>query len=206
MEAPRCHSDPCALSLRRRIPTVSVMESFRRFQSSRQAFCLTSWSLQLEKLADPVTAVAAIVARVPSRLLMTQYKTGTFCNHDDLLRQVAQARGKLKRGGTADSEGAARIVLADWRDGKLPFHTLPPSRGNEKHEHAAIVSQYAKDLDINAVIIQEEEQVLAELDNQFEMHGDLTTVRAATHSLLQFTQTSTHGGPFFRQSPHSSLS
>lgn len=130
-----------------------------------------------------MSAVGAIIAKVPSRLLMTLYRTGTFCNHDDLLRQVAQARGKLKRGGTADSEGAARIVLADWRDGKLPFHTLPPSRGNEKHEHAAIVSQYSQELDINAVIIQEEKHVLAKLDNEFDMQGALMTVCASTKSI-----------------------
>eukprot|EP00892_Ulva_mutabilis_P007479 jgi/Ulvmu1/5102/UM021_0119.1 len=119
---------------------------------------------KLEKLADPVSAVAAIVARVPARLLMTQYKVGTFNTHDNMLQQVAQARGKLKRGGTADLESAARIVLTDWRDGKLPFHTLPPARGNEKHEHATVVSEYSREFDANAVFAAEEQSILAKLD------------------------------------------
>lgn len=111
-----------------------------------------------------MSAVTAIVARVPARLLMTQYKVGMFSSQDDMLQQVAHARGKLRRGGTADIEGAARIVLTDWRDGKLPFHTLPPSRGNEKHEHATVVTEYSKEFDIGAISAAEEKTVLAKLD------------------------------------------
>lgn len=125
-----------------------------------------------------MTAVAAIVARVPNRLLMTQYKSGLFSDYEDLLRQVAQARGKLKRGGTADLEGAAHIVLADWRDGKLPFHTLPPSRGHEKHEGAAVVAQYSKEFDISAVVAQEERNVLGKLDQDSDMHAQPMNVHA----------------------------
>lgn len=140
--------------------------------------------MQLEKLSDPVSAVAAIAARVPVRLLMTQYKIGTFSSHDDMLQQVAQARGKLKRGGAADTVGAARIVLTDWRDGKLPFHTLPPTRGNEKHEHATVVSEYSRQFDVSAVFASEEQTVLARLDEDPEMQPPFTSVRPRSTRVL----------------------
>lgn len=122
--------------------------------------------MQMEKLSDPVAAVAAVVAKVPTRLLMTQYKTGTFSSHEDFLRQVSLARGRVKRGGSPDVEAAARIILSDWRDGKLPFHTLPPSRGNEVYESATVVSDYSREFDISAVIAQEEHLVLSKLEQE----------------------------------------
>lgn len=40
--------------------------------------------------------------------------------------QVARASGKLAKGGEADINTAARMVLLDWQRGKLPFFSLPP--------------------------------------------------------------------------------
>ncbi|POM78169.1 Guanine nucleotide-binding protein-like 3, partial [Phytophthora palmivora] len=41
---------------------------------------------------------------------------------------VAQAKGKLGKGGIPDRQAAARIVLQDWNRGKLPYFTPPPDQ------------------------------------------------------------------------------
>lgn len=50
---------------------------------------------------------------------------------EDFLTQIARASGKLLRGGEADLNTAARMVLYDWQRGKVPFFTLPPGHTEE---------------------------------------------------------------------------
>ena len=40
--------------------------------------------------------------------------------------QIARLRGKLKKGGAANLEAAARLVLTEWTNGKLRYYCLPP--------------------------------------------------------------------------------
>jgi nuclear GTP-binding protein len=42
-------------------------------------------------------------------------------------------------------------VLQDWNGGVIPFYTLPPSRGNEEHESAAVVAGWAAEFDAEKV-------------------------------------------------------
>ena len=66
---------------------------------------------QVEQVADPALPVAEIVRRCPARQLMALYRVPAFAGPDEFLRHVAAARGKLRKGGTADSgvrAGASR--------------------------------------------------------------------------------------------------
>lgn len=58
-----------------------------------------------------------ILRLCPARMLVTLYKVPSFDSVDDFLLKVATARGKLKKGGIADVDAAARIVLHDWNEG-----------------------------------------------------------------------------------------
>lgn len=94
---------------------------------------------------------------------------------DEFLAAVAGARGKLRKGGVPDIRAAARIVLQvrcfahsrccmlsthslsctqDWNEGRIPYYTLPPSRGNTEFQEAAIVSNWANEFDADAVFAQ----------------------------------------------------
>jgi hypothetical protein len=68
------------------------------------ASCLPAVPVQVERLTDPISPVSEILARVPSKQLMSVYKVATFDGVDSFLQQVANARGKLKRGGVVDVE------------------------------------------------------------------------------------------------------
>ncbi|KIY93032.1 Guanine nucleotide-binding protein-like 3 [Monoraphidium neglectum] len=120
-------------------------------------------SVKVERLADPLAPVAVILQRVPKKQLMAVYKIASFADVDEFLRLIAAARGKLKRGGIPDMTAAARIVLQDWNGGVIPFYTLPPSRGNEEHESAAVVAGWAAEFDAEKVFAAEATAVISQL-------------------------------------------
>ena len=109
-------------------------------------------SMQIEKLEDAVLPVSEIVKRCPDKQLMTIYKVPAFESTDQFLQHVALVRGKLKKGGTVDVQAAAKVVLQDWNDGRIPFYTMPPQRDAQKgHEAAELVTQFAADFNADQV-------------------------------------------------------
>lgn len=105
---------------------------------------------RIEKLDDPVAPVKEILKLCPAERLMSLYKLPSFHGVDDFLLKVAAIRGKLKKGGIVDVEAAARIVLHDWNEGKIPYYTLPPTRDVVDLE-TKIISEFGKEFDINEI-------------------------------------------------------
>jgi len=104
-----------------------------------------------EKLDDPIGPVKEILKLCPARMLVTLYKIPSFDLVDDFLQKVASVRGKLKKGGVVDVEAAARIVLHDWNEGKIPYYTMPPIRNQGEPSEAKIVSELGKEFNIDEV-------------------------------------------------------
>ncbi|KGN44791.1 guanine nucleotide-binding protein-like NSN1 [Cucumis sativus] len=106
---------------------------------------------RIEKLEDPVAPVKEILKLCPSKTLVTLYKLSSFDTVDDFLQKVAVIRGKLKKGGIVDIGAAARIVLHDWNEGKIPYYTMPPIRSQVEPSEARIVTELGKDFNIDEV-------------------------------------------------------
>ncbi|KAL0675809.1 hypothetical protein Bca4012_003790 [Brassica carinata] len=106
---------------------------------------------RIEKLEDPVSPVKEILKLCTPQMLVTLYKIPSFEALDDFLYKVATVRGKLKKGGLVDTEAAARIVLHDWNEGKIPFYTMPPKRDQGEHAESKIVNELAKEFNIDEV-------------------------------------------------------
>ncbi|GAU43314.1 hypothetical protein TSUD_390130 [Trifolium subterraneum] len=106
---------------------------------------------RIEKLDDPVSPVKEILKLCPARVLVSLYKIPSFESVDDFLQIVATVRGKLKKGGIVDIDAAARIVLHDWNEGKIPYYTMPPVRDQEEPSEAKIVSEFSKEFNIDEV-------------------------------------------------------
>jgi nuclear GTP-binding protein len=106
---------------------------------------------RIEKLDDPIGPVKEILKLCPARMLVTLYKIPSFDSVDDFLQKVASVRGKLKKGGVVDVEAAARIVLHDWNEGKIPYYTMPPIRNQGEPSEAKIVSELGKEFNIDEV-------------------------------------------------------
>ncbi|KAK8495692.1 hypothetical protein V6N12_005598 [Hibiscus sabdariffa] len=106
---------------------------------------------RIEKLDDPVGPVKEILKLCPERLLVTIYKIPGFQSVDEFLQNVAIVRGKLKKGGIVDVEAAARIILHDWNEGKIPYYTMPPVRNQEEPSEARIVTELGKEFNVDEV-------------------------------------------------------
>ncbi|XAR60985.1 hypothetical protein NMG60_11034551 [Bertholletia excelsa] len=106
---------------------------------------------KIEKLEDPIGPVKEILKLCPKRMLVTLYKLPSFDSVDDFLQKLATVRGKLKKGGVVDVEAAARIVLHDWNEGKIAYYTMPPTRNQGEPSEAKIVSEFAKEFNIDEV-------------------------------------------------------
>ncbi|KAJ0244367.1 Guanine nucleotide-binding protein-like NSN1 [Hirschfeldia incana] len=106
---------------------------------------------KIEKLEDPVSPVTEILKLCSTQMLVTLYKIPSFEGVDDFLYKVATVRGKLKKGGLVDIEAAARIVLHDWNEGKIPFYTMPPKRDQGEHAESDIVNELAKEFNVDEV-------------------------------------------------------
>ncbi|KAJ1394990.1 P-loop containing nucleoside triphosphate hydrolase [Sesbania bispinosa] len=106
---------------------------------------------RIEKLNDPISPVKEILKLCPARVLVTLYKIPSFDSVDDFLQKVASVRGKLKKGGIVDIEAAARIILHDWNEGKIPYYTMPPVRDQGEPSEAKIVSEFSKEFNIDEV-------------------------------------------------------
>lgn len=59
-------------------------------------------AIKIERLEDPITPVGEILSRVAAKQLMALYKISAFEGTDQFLQHIAEARGKLKRGGIPD--------------------------------------------------------------------------------------------------------
>ena len=125
-------------------------------------------AIRVEKLEDPLPPVSEILARARPEALMGIYGIARFATPEEFLRLVAAKRGKLKKGGVADSLAAARIVLGDWNAGRIPFFTLPPARPNAEHASAEVVASFSADFDVaamnSAVIASDAAAAVADAD------------------------------------------
>ncbi|CAJ0569915.1 unnamed protein product, partial [Mesorhabditis spiculigera] len=104
-------------------------------------------AIQVEKFSDPVVAVGAILRRCSKETLMLHYTDDEFDSCDKFLALVAR---KLKKGGVADVDAAARHVLQDWKRGRLRYYTQPPKQPalHETSGAAEIVQQFSKEFDM----------------------------------------------------------
>ncbi|ESW17385.1 hypothetical protein PHAVU_007G235000 [Phaseolus vulgaris] len=108
---------------------------------------------RIEKLEDPISPVKEILKLCLPEQLVTLYKIPSFNEGDvdDFLRKVATVRGKLKKGGIVDVAAAARIILHDWNEGKIQYYTMPPNRDQSEPSEVKIVSELAKEFNIDEV-------------------------------------------------------
>ena len=48
-------------------------------------------------------------------------------------------------------QAAARILLHDWNDGRIPFFTMPPQRDSHGHAAAAVIPSWSQDFNVDEV-------------------------------------------------------
>ena len=105
-----------------------------------------------ESIDDPITPVAALLKRCNHESLLMTYSIPAFPPGDVMmfLAMVARSYGRVLKGGVPDKVAAARTVLKDWNNGKIPFYTVPPiSLKPDVSNDAVVVSRFGKEFDFS---------------------------------------------------------
>ncbi|CAL5224471.1 g7163 [Coccomyxa viridis] len=87
--------------------------------------------VRVENLEDATEHISAVLDRIKPEYLRRAYKVKQWQDAEDFLTKLAQASGKLLKGGEPDLNTAAKMVLYDWQRGKIPFFVLPPGASLE---------------------------------------------------------------------------
>ena len=82
--------------------------------------------VRIEQLRQAEDYIEAVLARVKPEYIQKHYGLLQWEDATDFLEQYARKIGKLLRGGEADLNAAAKLVLHDFQRGKLPYFALPP--------------------------------------------------------------------------------
>lgn len=83
--------------------------------------------VRIENIQEPESHIEEIMKRVDASFLRKHYKVDNWEDAMDFLDQLARRMGKLLKGGNADINATARMVLNDWQRGRLPYYVPPPN-------------------------------------------------------------------------------
>ncbi|XP_061473976.1 guanine nucleotide-binding protein-like 3 isoform X2 [Rhineura floridana] len=72
----------------------------------------------------------AILKHCSKQQIMLHYNIPDYRNSLEFLNLLAQKRGMLKKGGLADAEGAAKLLLLDWTGARVSYYSRPPATWN----------------------------------------------------------------------------
>jgi len=108
--------------------------------------------VRAERLATPADYIDEVVSRVKRPYLLQRYKLPPDTTWEDsleFLTVLGKKMGKLLKGGDADCQTAARIVLYDWQRGRIPYFCPPPEDEDAAEEADAQVAAEGQDASVN---------------------------------------------------------
>lgn len=82
--------------------------------------------VRVENVEHPEQYVAGLMKKVKPHHLERTYEVRGYKNPTEFLEILARKGGRLLRGGEADVDGVAKMVLNDFLRGKIPWFTPPP--------------------------------------------------------------------------------
>ncbi|KAI0294117.1 P-loop containing nucleoside triphosphate hydrolase protein [Multifurca ochricompacta] len=96
-------------------------------QGQQESSVLLRNVVKPEDIDDPISVVEQILARTQTEKLMKIYNLPAFNSTLEFLTMLALSAGRLLKGGTPDILTAARQVIIDWNQQKIPFFSEPPT-------------------------------------------------------------------------------
>ncbi|KAJ2932150.1 hypothetical protein H1R20_g4942, partial [Candolleomyces eurysporus] len=95
-------------------------------KGSKKGSVLLRNVVKVEDVEDPIAVVEEILVRTPRETLQKIYNLPEFGSTLEFLTMLALSSGRLLKGGTPDLNAAARFVLQDWNQQKIPYFSTPP--------------------------------------------------------------------------------
>jgi len=93
--------------------------------------------VRVENVEHPAQYIAAVLRRTQPKHIERTYEVKHSEYNDDpieFLSIIARKGGRLLRGGEADVDGVAKMVLNDFLRGKIPWFSPPPRKEGENAE------------------------------------------------------------------------
>lgn len=82
--------------------------------------------VRVEHLSAPGDSIPTLLSRVRPEYVKRTYGVDSWTDAEDFLTQLAVKRGKLGKGGEANIDTVAKMVLNDWIRGRIPYFVRPP--------------------------------------------------------------------------------
>ena len=82
--------------------------------------------VRVENVENPEQYIAAVLNKTKPQHIQRTYDVGKYETATEFLELLARKGGRLLKGGEADVDGAAKMVLNDFIRGKIPWFTPPP--------------------------------------------------------------------------------
>ncbi|KAI0089915.1 P-loop containing nucleoside triphosphate hydrolase protein [Irpex rosettiformis] len=84
--------------------------------------------VKVEDVEDPIAVVEEIIKRSDPETLIKIYNLPYMMpTTAEFLTMLALITGRLYKGGAPDVQAAARVVIQDWNNHKIPFFSVPPT-------------------------------------------------------------------------------
>ncbi|KDP42964.1 hypothetical protein JCGZ_23906 [Jatropha curcas] len=174
---------------------------FPSFSSSRYEM-IASGVLPIDRMTEHREAVQVVANRVPRHVIEDVYKINLPKPKpyepqsraplaSEFLRAYCASRGYVASSGLPDETRAARQILKDYLDGKLPHYEMPPGMAREEagveenegpslsETHETDSSDSEKPPDVEGESAPVLERVLDDL-NSFDMANGLASKKAVT--------------------------
>ena len=94
--------------------------------------------VRVENVENPEQYISAVLDKTKQHHLERTYDVRGWTTAHEFLELLARKGGRLLRGGEADLDGVAKMVLNDFMRGKIPWFTAPPL-GGEAGDAAVVV-------------------------------------------------------------------
>ena len=82
--------------------------------------------VRVENVEHPEQYIAAVLTKTKPQHIERTYDVRGYSTPTEFLELLARKGGRLLRGGEADVDGVAKMVLNDFLRGKIPWFTPPP--------------------------------------------------------------------------------
>ncbi|KAG4079034.1 hypothetical protein HA402_001689 [Bradysia odoriphaga] len=131
---------------------------------------------------DPFTIAESILQRASKSYFCNLYDIKEYDTPEEFFAKKAMRMGKFLRGGVPDAISAARGLLNDWNTGKIKYCTQPPEDNTSVHISASIVSNDAKEFELDALDAMETDVMnnfAASIDNimDYKPEVDVSTLK-----------------------------
>lgn len=87
--------------------------------------------VRVENVENPEQYIQAVLDRCKRYHLERTYEVRDWTDATEFIQALARKGGRLLKGGEADLDGVAKMILNDFMRGKIPWYVPPPSAGEQ---------------------------------------------------------------------------